>query len=344
MHVLELAIGQPELGADILYRAGDCYLQESDRGFGFTGPNNAVGCSANANNTPAGRIEEWVPITGGNNFVESGYSDVWSIIGGKMPFPNLCKRCTESVDNGAGISWNATIQPGQTSTFSHFTTFSPTGRTGPPPPPSVDLEQARNPVCLSIPPVTRNRVGRVPGLGQATLRTLQVDNPAQPLRLAASYAGRGAIATVTFVVNGRRLSTGARRSVAVPKSNLRIGSRFRNLVVATVVLTSGRTVRLTQFLVILKCSVPPVACQRLPGNKRMRCSSRTPGIARRASVTVTRSAAETARGSAVVVRGRYTVTVTSRNVLGTGVYAYKAIIRTNKPGERLQMIRRVTVR
>lgn len=126
-----------------LYRAGDCYLQNSDSGFGFSGASNNVGCSANANNSPPGRVEEWFPITGGNNFLEAGYSDVWSAIATQAAFPNQCARCTEQIDNGAGISWTVTIEPGQTMTFSHFTTFSPTGRTGPPPAPPAGRPSLR---------------------------------------------------------------------------------------------------------------------------------------------------------------------------------------------------------
>src|SRR5256885_263344 len=48
----------------ILYRAGDAFLQGSDQGYGFTevfgGNRNAVGASANPNNIPPGRIEEWI--------------------------------------------------------------------------------------------------------------------------------------------------------------------------------------------------------------------------------------------------------------------------------------------
>src|SRR5439155_12852788 len=40
----------------ILYRAGDCYLQNSDVGFGFVeASNNGPGCSVTANNSPANR-------------------------------------------------------------------------------------------------------------------------------------------------------------------------------------------------------------------------------------------------------------------------------------------------
>ena len=117
----------------ILYRAGDCYLQESDTGFGFLdAARGAVGCSINANNSPAGRIEQWYPITGGNQYMQGRYGDVWSQIGTHAPLPNTT-RATESLDNGAAISWNFTVAPGAQSTFSHYTTFSPTGVAGPPP-------------------------------------------------------------------------------------------------------------------------------------------------------------------------------------------------------------------
>jgi uncharacterized repeat protein (TIGR01451 family) len=114
----------------VLYRAGDCFLGGSDFGFGFTevfGNRKAVGCSVNANNTPPGRIEEWVPLTGGNNFYQAHYSAVWSWIGTKAPFPDTC-GCTTFQDNGGGISWVFTLPDGGSLTFSHVTTFSPTGK------------------------------------------------------------------------------------------------------------------------------------------------------------------------------------------------------------------------
>jgi uncharacterized repeat protein (TIGR01451 family) len=114
----------------VLYRAGDCYLQGSDFGFGFTevfGIRKAVGCSVNANNSPPARIEEWVPLTGGNNFYQAFYSAVWSAIGTKASFPDTC-GCTTLQDNGGGISWVFTVPAGGSLTFSHVTTFSPTGK------------------------------------------------------------------------------------------------------------------------------------------------------------------------------------------------------------------------
>jgi uncharacterized repeat protein (TIGR01451 family) len=117
----------------ILYRAMDCYLGGSDSGYGFV-TGSAVGCSVNANNTPPGRVEQLVPITPGNAYYEAGYSQVWSAIGAHAAFNNTC-RCSENIDNGAGVSWNISIPPTvegpnvptQGVTVSHYTVFSPTG-------------------------------------------------------------------------------------------------------------------------------------------------------------------------------------------------------------------------
>jgi hypothetical protein len=142
----------------ILYRAGDCYLQNTDSGFGFTEPaSKSVGCSANANNSPAGRIEEWVPITAGNNFTEDGFSAAWGQIGAQTAFPDTCAHCSDMVDNGAGISWSFDVAPGAQVKRSHYTTFSPTGVAGPPPattPPTTPpvTGPAGNP--LGLPPNT----------------------------------------------------------------------------------------------------------------------------------------------------------------------------------------------
>ena len=119
----------------VIYRAADCFLQSSDVGYGFVDQGAAAaGCALSANNSPASRIEQWYPITGGAQYMESSFSEVWAHIGTMTPFPNTC-RCAESIDNGAGISWTFNLPPGGRATFSHFTVFSPTGVAGPPRPP-----------------------------------------------------------------------------------------------------------------------------------------------------------------------------------------------------------------
>src|SRR5262245_28042733 len=116
----------------ILYRAGDCFLQGSDLGFGDLLPDGSVGCHASDDGgaSPGARIERWIPITGGSSAYEAGFGQVWAAIGSQTAFPNTC-RCNEYIDNGAGLSWSSSVAAGATVTFSHLTVFSPTGVTGP---------------------------------------------------------------------------------------------------------------------------------------------------------------------------------------------------------------------
>jgi uncharacterized repeat protein (TIGR01451 family) len=109
----------------ILYRAMDCYLGGSDSGYGVVN-GAAPGCSVNPNNTPAGRIEQIVPLDGGNNYYETGYDAVWAWIGTHAAFPNTCD-CAIQEDNGSGISWNITVPAGGSIERSNLTVFSPLG-------------------------------------------------------------------------------------------------------------------------------------------------------------------------------------------------------------------------
>lgn len=113
-----------------LYHAGDCFLQESDDGYGFfdSGPG-GIYCSLNANNAPADRIEGFAPLSSGSNYYESFYGSVWNAIDGTQ-FPNTCD-CEVFQDNGAGLSWALTVPAGGSVTRSLLTAFSPTGETPP---------------------------------------------------------------------------------------------------------------------------------------------------------------------------------------------------------------------
>ncbi|MBX7254013.1 MAG: DUF11 domain-containing protein, partial [Candidatus Promineofilum sp.] len=111
----------------ILYRAGDCYLGASDYGYGMVAPGvGAVACTKTANNSPEGRILQYVPLTSGSRYYEARYSEVWSWIGSKQVFPNTC-RCADNIDNGAGLSWSQSLPAGGQVTWSHMTAFSPLG-------------------------------------------------------------------------------------------------------------------------------------------------------------------------------------------------------------------------
>lgn len=108
----------------ILYRAGDCYLQDSDVGFGRV-DDGAPACVISEE--PDARIEQWVPVTPGSRYFEGAYGEVWRRIGSQEPFPNEC-LCDQPVDNGAGLSWEIVIPAGGTVEVAHLTFFSPEGR------------------------------------------------------------------------------------------------------------------------------------------------------------------------------------------------------------------------
>ena len=98
-----------------IYRAGDCYLQSSDWGYGRLENGTATCLAANPDGTKGDRIEEFAPITNPANTYHAGYWEVWSFIGTRQPFPNTC-RCDEYIDNGAGNSWSRTIAAGASTT------------------------------------------------------------------------------------------------------------------------------------------------------------------------------------------------------------------------------------
>lgn len=114
----------------VVYRAGDCFLQNSDRGFGRVDEaSGAVACVAedlDLPGTPGDRVEQWLPLTAGSSYLHAGFSEVWARIGAQEPFDDTC-RCNDLIDNGAGLSWNVSLAAGASATYSHLTTFSPLG-------------------------------------------------------------------------------------------------------------------------------------------------------------------------------------------------------------------------
>ena len=115
----------------LLYRAGDCYLQNSDDGYGQTyGATGAIACLAADTNDPSqkgSRVEQWFPLTPGSRYFQAEYDQVWAKIGAQQPFDDTCLACDTRVDNGAGLSWQFTVPAGGQVTQSHLLSISPTG-------------------------------------------------------------------------------------------------------------------------------------------------------------------------------------------------------------------------
>jgi hypothetical protein len=111
----------------IVYRAADCYLQDSDVGFGRVDDGAPACVISQASDA---RIEQWVPLTPGSRYTEGQYTTVWQQIADRTPFPNTCE-CDTAVDNGAGLSWEVSVGAGGSTEISHLTFFSPEGRQQP---------------------------------------------------------------------------------------------------------------------------------------------------------------------------------------------------------------------
>ena len=110
----------------IVYKAADCYLQDSDSGYGeYDSATGAISCIASL--APGARIEQFYPLTSGSSFYEDSYSSVWAAVGTRQPFPNLCSGCAVNIDNGMGLSWSITVAAGASTVISHLTNFSPLG-------------------------------------------------------------------------------------------------------------------------------------------------------------------------------------------------------------------------
>jgi uncharacterized repeat protein (TIGR01451 family) len=115
-----------------VYRAGDCFLQDSDDGFGgFNAVTGAVSCVApvipdDETSGPGDRIIEWFPISPGSSHYEASFDEVWGAIDSQAAFPGTCE-CDTFQDNGAGLSWTLNLTAGGTASVSHLTTFAPLG-------------------------------------------------------------------------------------------------------------------------------------------------------------------------------------------------------------------------
>ena len=91
----------------ILYRYGDCYLQNEDTGFGRV-DNGSPACIVDP--AVGQRIEQWTPLTPGSSYFEGYYGEGYLLISQQVQFPGTC-ACTDLLDNGAGLSWAVSVAP-----------------------------------------------------------------------------------------------------------------------------------------------------------------------------------------------------------------------------------------
>ncbi|MEZ3161827.1 hypothetical protein AB1K54_15010 [Microbacterium sp. BWT-B31] len=160
--------GSVAVQSGLVYTAGDCYLQNSDSGYGKVfGTSPACATSTQ----PGSRLQQLIPRTGGNTFYQAGYSSVWSRIGQQLPFPNTC-LCNSYIDNGIGIAWPVQVPTGGTATFEWTTAFSPSGEV-----PVVLSATAHQPTSRPSEPNGYTITASNPNVDTAVLADLTVELP-----------------------------------------------------------------------------------------------------------------------------------------------------------------------
>lgn len=167
----------------IVYRAGDCYLQDSDLGIGAI-IGNAPTCKAPEGSADENRIQQFVPLTPGSNYIEDRYSVVWAAVGSAQPFPDTC-NCTGVIhDNGAGLSWSLAVPANSSVTASSLMAFSPVGAQ------PIQIHKTASPPSIEAGgTVTYTVQIDNPGFVDATLDSIVDDLPAGFSYHAGSTAG-----------------------------------------------------------------------------------------------------------------------------------------------------------
>jgi hypothetical protein len=164
--------------------------------------------------------------------MEAGFTQLWNHIATRRPFPNTC-RCTDSIDNAAGVSWSYELPPGGRATYSHFTVFSPLGAAGPPAPVRAPpmfgaggiIQAPSNRRCLSRRHF-RIRVRQLPGLrilaatvlvNARRVRVVRGRRLTAPVDLRGLPKGRYTVEIRVFTVDGRLISGKRRYRTCAPK-------------------------------------------------------------------------------------------------------------------------------
>ena len=259
----------------VVYHAGDCLLNGSDASFGFFRPaDRGIFCAVNANNTPAGRLLGFVPVSADSHYLESGADtmpDVWAAMNGSN-FPDVC-RCTTLQDSGAGLSWAVAVPAGGSVTRSLLTGFGASSISPPPAPPGPTASGLPDPILgktVNAEPVSGQVFVAVPAPSRAAGRARAAQKGLRfvPLREARQVpvgsffdTKRGRVRLRTATTRRGRRQAGeffgglfqtlqSRRRSAKGLVELRLkGSSFRRCAtarrgsVANAARRSGRTIR-----------------------------------------------------------------------------------------------------
>ncbi len=107
----------------ILYTLGDCYVDDSDEGYGRLAGAAAVCAASQSSGTP---INALVPITAGNHWQEGHVDGVFQRVVDQEHFADTCD-CDTFDDNAAGLSWPLSVPGDGSVTFQWQSMFPDLG-------------------------------------------------------------------------------------------------------------------------------------------------------------------------------------------------------------------------
>ena len=110
-----------------VYRGMDCYLANSDLGYGSIAPDEWAACLNQSKERilQVSDLGTGVPVW----LYQGGYSSVWAAIGAQRSFDNTC-ACDSYIDNGIGINWLLRISSGYSDYTTSSIAFTPNGNAG----------------------------------------------------------------------------------------------------------------------------------------------------------------------------------------------------------------------
>jgi len=124
--VTNASVSQGFDGGDI-YHAADCQLRGSDTGLGAYEPNDftpdTAACTPNTLGNPPSGLEEFVPITANDDWLQTTSPAIWNDVGTEN-FPDECLNCRgNQVNNAEGIEYPVpTLSAGQSAPTISFET------------------------------------------------------------------------------------------------------------------------------------------------------------------------------------------------------------------------------
>lgn len=110
-----------------IYHAADCLLRGSDTGLGAFEPNasspDTAACTPNTLGSPPAGLEEFVPVTAGDDWLQTTSPTIWNDVGTEN-FPDECLNCRGNpVNNAEGIEYQiSTLSAGQSAPVISFQT------------------------------------------------------------------------------------------------------------------------------------------------------------------------------------------------------------------------------